>query len=180
MKSFTWNRNPPQNENEFEELMWTVDAHLYASGFEPFQRPHVFPNTLRAVFCNIQFVYPDKSLAELPGYEGDILVAKGHRWYRQVYGDRLISDWKIAFAPVRLGNALWRFRIPQVYGQCQYFFDRNLATIGTNGDGSSLQASSPIMSMENVAEINCLTLVDGLTQGMADRLTDEQIADFSQ
>lgn len=87
---------------------------------------------------------------------------------------------EIAFAPVQLGNTLWRVRIPQVYGQCLYFFDRNLLNIGKNGDGSSLQAPSLIMSMENIAEINCLTLVDGLTQGMADRLTDEQIKEFSE
>lgn len=94
MKSFTWNRSPPQNENEFEELMWAVDSHLHEARFEPFQRPHIFPHDFVVIFEGVRHVYPDESLADMPGYEGDILVVKGHGWYRDVYGDRLIADWR--------------------------------------------------------------------------------------
>lgn len=180
MKPFRWPRNRPQNEVDFQKLMLDIDAHLHEAGFEPMQRPHVFPLRFGEAFGDVNLVYPNDTLAESAGYDGDILVAKGHRWYQDIYGNRLIANHKIASAPVRLGNALWHVQIPQVYGTCRYFMDRNLANLGKNGDGSPLQRTSLIMGMERLAELNILTLVEDLPQGMATRLTAEQLLEFSE
>ena len=158
--------------------MWEVDRCLWEEGLEPEQRPHVFPGRLYEAFRQGGYVYPNDALAELPGYEGETLVAKGHRWYKDVYGDRLLTAYKLGFVPVRLGNALWRMRIPQAYGRCLYFADRNLTNLGQNGDGKALREDSLIVAAERTADVNCLSLVEDLTQGMARRLRDEEIARF--
>ena len=177
-KPFEWAPGQPKNEAEFEELMWEVDRCLWEEGLEPEQRPHVFPGRLYEAFRQGGYVYPNDALAELPGYEGETLVAKGHRWYKDVYGDRLLTAYKLGFVPVRLGNALWRMRIPQAYGRCLYFADRNLTNLGQNGDGKALREDSLIVAAERTADVNCLSLVEDLTQGMARRLRDEEIARF--
>ena len=177
-KPFEWAPGRPKNEAEFEELMWEVDRCLWAEGLEPEERPGAFPGRLSEAFRQGVLVYPNDALAELPGYEGDTLVAKGHRWYKDVYGDRRLTVYKLGFAPVRLGNALWRMRIPQAHGRCLYFADRNLANLGQNGDGKALQEDSLIVAAERTAAVNCLCLVEDLTQGMARRLGDEEIARF--
>ena len=177
-KPFEWAPGQPKNEAEFEELMWEVDRCLWEEGLEPEQRPHVFPGRLYEAFRQGGYVYPNDALEELPGYEGETLVAKGHRWYKDVYGDRLLTAYKLGFVPVRLGNALWRMRIPQAYGRCLYFADRNLTNLGQNGDGKALREDSLIVAAERTADVNCLSLVEDLTQGMARRLRDEEIARF--
>ena len=41
-------------------------------------------------------VYSDDAVADQPGYEGAVLIAKGHRWYKEVYGNTLIMNWNVA------------------------------------------------------------------------------------
>lgn len=178
-KLFEWPPGPPKNEVEFERLMWAVDACLYAEGLEPEQRLEGFQDRLNeAMWCG-EAAYPDDACADLPGYEGEILAAKGRRWYQEVYGGRLLTAYKWGFAPVRLGNALWRMRIPQRHGlSCWFFADRNLDNLGKNGDGKPLRKDSLIVATKERAHVNCLCLVEDLTQGMASRLRDPEIAEF--
>ena len=175
---FKWPAGRPETDADFETLMWALDAHLHKEGLELVQRPSNIALLAADALGRTGYVYPDDALADLPGYEGDILVAKGHRWYREVYGDRLMVVWKIGFVPVRLGNALWLVRIPQTHGPCLYFTDRNLDNPGQNGDGKPLRGDSLIATMEQMAEVNCLCLVENLTRGMATRLSDAQLQEF--
>ncbi len=176
---FEWPAGYPENEAEFEKLMWAVDSCLYAEGLEPELRLYGFQDRLaEAMWCG-EAAYPDDACADLPGYEGGILAAKGRGWYQEVYGGRLLTVYKLGCAPIRLGNALWRVRIPQRCGlPCWFFADRNLDNLGKNGDGKPLRKDSLIVATKERAHVNCLCLVEDLTQGMAKRLSDEEIAGF--
>ncbi|MFM0441686.1 hypothetical protein PQQ84_35275 [Paraburkholderia strydomiana] len=109
---------------------------------------------------------PDKRIADLPGYEGDVLIAKANRWYEQTYGDQLKGDFVYGFAPARLGNSVWRVRAALTYGKVRLFADRNLQKKGNTFAGGA---------MAGEASANILTSVDGLTQGVADRLPDSAL-----
>ena len=176
---FKWPAGYPKNEAEFEKLMWAVDSCLDAEGLEPELRLYGFQDRLgEAMWCG-DAAYPDDACAELPGYQGETLAAKGQRWYKDVYGDRLLTVYKLGCAPIRLGNALWRVRIPQRCGlPCWFFANRNLDNLGKNGDGKPLRKDSLIVATKERAHVNCLCLVEDLTQGMARRLSDEEIAGF--
>jgi HEPN domain-containing protein len=156
-----------------------VDAYLYESGFIPAQRPHIFPLRFGDAFGDVTQVYPDDSLAEEPGFSGNQLVARGHRWYRDVYGIQLNQQYELGFAPVELGNAIWRFWVPQTYGgKCEYILDRNLENCGVDSDGNPIKKGGMIYSIGSPPKINCLACVDGLQQGMANRLRNEQLNAF--
>lgn len=177
--TYTWPRKRPESEDEFECEMEYVDAHLYESGFIPAQRPHIFPLRFGEAFGDVTHIYPDDALADEPGFGGNQLVARGHRWYRDVYGNRLNHPYELGFAPVELGNSIWRFSVPQTYGgNCEYMLDRNLENCGVDSDGNPIKKGDMIYSIEIPPKINCLACVDGLTQGMANRLSDAQLNAF--
>lgn len=144
--------------------MVAIDSALDTEGLRPFQRPiHVGRKFWEAFRWEGQ-VLPPKLLADRPGFDGDILMAKAHRWYEETYGDRLKSDWAFGYAPVRIGNAIWRVRAPVTYGQVRLFIDRSLKSQGTHLGSRSTEAS-----------LNVLCEVDGLPQGLVDRLTDRAL-----
>lgn len=165
-KVFVWPRLP-QSEDEFEAMMRAIDAHLSQEGLSPFQRPLHVPRLLWDAFKWEGNIIPPKELAELPGYRDQVLMAKAHRWYEQVYGDKLKGEFAIGYAPYRLGGAAWRVRFPVIYGRCEFFLDINLSNRGvalkTGGRPSSY---------------NVLTSVEGLPQGFAQRLTSNELQDF--
>lgn len=177
-------RKRPESEREFELEMEYVDKHLHDSGLIPAQRPHVFPLRFHDAFRESTHVYPDDALADEEGFQGDILIAKGHRWYQEVYGNRLNHLFELGFAVVKLGNALWRFSVPQVFGgPCEYVIDKNIRWFGTDCEGNSLCKGSMVYDLgvpvQNI-KINILACVDELPQGMASRLSDEQLSEFFQ
>lgn len=180
--TYAWPRKRPESEDEFECEMGYVDAHLYESGFIPAQRPHIFPRCFADAFGDVTHIYPDDALADEPGFSGNELVAKGHRWYRDVYGNRLNHPYELGFAPVELGNAIWRFSVPQTYGgKCEYMLDRNLDNFGTDSDGNPLKKGTMIYATGIPVKkitINCLSCVDDLPQGMTNRLSDAQLNAF--
>ncbi|MDD2750112.1 hypothetical protein [Acidithiobacillus sp.] len=176
---YDWPRKRPKSEDEFEREMEYVDKYLYESGFIPAQRPHIFPLRFDEAFGDVTHVYPNDALADEPGFSGDQLVARGHRWYRDVYGNRLKHPYELGFATVELGNAIWRFSVPQTYGgNCEYILDRNLENYGVDSDGNPIKKGDMVYSMEITPKINCLACVDGLTQGMANRLNNAQLNTF--
>jgi HEPN domain-containing protein len=164
-EKFTWPALP-SNSREFEKLMQAMDEVLERQELQPFQREMHVPHLLWEAFGWSGTLFPDRSLANAPGFSGDALFAKAMAWYRQVYGERMNSEMSPGGVPVRLGNALWRLRFPVVFGMVTFFVSRQLATAVHVGPG---QASS-----------NMLDYVDGLTPAMAARLDDSQLNQFAQ
>jgi HEPN domain-containing protein len=161
----------PKTEQEFEAMMQAMDTLLTDQGLTPFQRPLHVGRKLWEAFRWNGPAFPDKRIADLPGYEGEVLIAKANRWYEQTYGDRLKGDLVYGFSPARLGNNIWRVRAALTYGVVQLFADRNLQNRGN---------TFAVGPKAGRASVNILRSVDGLTQGFADRLTDQALREHMQ
>lgn len=156
----------PKNDAEFESLMAVIDQTLSEQGLKPWQRPLHVGLKLWEAYKWSGNAFPKKELAQAPGFSGDILMAKAHRWYEQTYADRLNSEWAHGFAPVRLGNTLWRVRAGIVYGRVRFFVDRNLKNRGSSIGAQGTEAS-----------LNVLCDVEGLPQGLIDRLSNQTLSE---
>jgi len=163
MGKFSWPAYPLA-EAEFEQLMAATDKALATEGLTPFQRPlHVGRLFWEAFGWGGRMTPPDE-LADLPGYQGDILMAKALRWYTQTLGNRLKTYLELGYVPARLAQTIWRVRIAGWYGSVEFFLHRNL-----QNKGSSKGSQSRLPSM------NILTLVEDLPQGLVDRLTNGEL-----
>lgn len=160
MAKFSWPAYP-SSEPEFEKLMVAIDKALATQGLTPVQRPlHVGRLFWEAFGWGGRMIPPDE-LADQPGYQSDILMAKAHRWYTQTLGNRLKSYSELGYVPARLAQTIWRVRIAGWYGSVEFFLHRNLLNKGSS------KGSQPSM--------NILTLVEDLPQGLVDRLTDDEL-----
>lgn len=147
-------------------MMHAMDSLLTEQGLMPFQRPLHVGRKLWEAFRWGGLMFPDKRIADLPGYEGDVLKAKANRWYEQTYGDQLKHDFAYGFAPARLGNNVWRVRSGVIFGSVRLFVDRNL-----HNKGNTLAAGPSA----GEASANILNAVEGLTQSIAERLSDAEL-----
>lgn len=170
MNTFIW-PSLPRSESEFEGLMHAIDQALAADGLKPFQRPLNVGRKLWEAFKWEGKAFPDKRLAEQPGFQGDVLMAKAYRWYEQTYGDKLKGDFAYGFAPARLGNALWRVRASVTFGTVRLFVDRNLQNRGRTFAGGHNPGP---------ATYNLLCAVEGLPQGLVDRLPDQALREHAE
>lgn len=158
-KKFKWLANL-ETPSDFEALMVAIDEALAAKGLKPFQRPLHVGRLLWEAFNWNGSLFPRQDLAELPGFRGEVLMAKCLRWYDDYYGEQLKSDFAYGFMPVKLGNAIWRVRAGVTYGTVQLFADRNLGNRGV------------ALSDRGTASLNILCAIENFPQGLADRLTD--------
>lgn len=147
--------------------MAAIDRALNDEGLKPFQRPLHIGLKLWDAFGWEGLAFPPKEIADQPGFDGDVLMAKAYRWYEETYGDKLKGDFAYGFVPTRLGNALWRVRFGLIYSSVQLFVDRNLKNqgvqLGSRGAGASL---------------NVLCAVERLPQGLVDRLPDKALREY--
>lgn len=147
--------------------MTALDKALSDEGLKVFQRPMHVGRKFWEAFGWSGLVFPPREMANHQGYDGDVLMAKAQRWYEEKYQDRLKSEWAYGFAPVRLGNDVWRVRAGISFGTVQLFIDRNLLNRGVQlGVGGV------------VASHNVLSEVEELPQGFADRLTDVALREY--
>jgi hypothetical protein len=158
----------PESVSEFEALMQAMDKTLAEKKLKPFQRSLHVPVLLWEAFGWSGPVFPSKEIASLPGFEGQVLLAKAYQWYDQCYGERLKSDMAYGHFPVRLGNSIWRVRAGVVWGQVDFFIDQNL---GNAGISRVAKGSRPTANM--------LCQVEGLPQGLASRLTATEMQEFT-
>lgn len=170
MSQFAW-ATRPSTPTDFEDLMHAIDAALTAEGLKPFQRPFHVGRKLWEAFQWSGPVFPDKQLADRPGFEGDVLMAKAYRWFEQTYGEKLKGDMAYGFAPARLGNALWRVRAGVTYGTVRLFVDRNLENRGHTFAAGRNPAP---------ATYNILCAVEDLPQGLADRLPEPALREHME
>lgn len=157
----------PRSAADLEALMRAIDGTLSEEGLKVFQRPLHIGRKLWEAFGWGGSIFPPRALADQPGFDGDVLMAKAQRWYEDTYGERLKADWAYGFAPVRLGNNVWRVRAGLTYGRIRLYVDRNLLNKGADQGSGSVAPTS-----------NVLCEVDGLPQGVADRLSDSSLREY--
>lgn len=170
MKEFSWPALP-KSSHEFEAMMQAIDSLLSEQGLTPFQRPIQVGRKLWEAFGWGGRMFPESSIADLPGYEGDVLIAKANRWYEHTYGDQLKGDFAYGFVPVRLGNNVWRVRVGQIFGTVNFFLDRNLQNKGKK---------LAVGAHAGGASANVLNSVEGLTQGIANNLSETALSEFME
>lgn len=170
MSGFSWPAYPA-SDMEFEELMRAIDSALTSEGIKPFQRPMHVGFKFWEAFKWSGNAFPDKSLADAPGFRGDVLMAKSYRWYEHTYGEKLKSDMAYGFAPARIGNAVWRVRAGVTFGTVRLFVDRNLTNRGETLVGG--RGVGP-------ATFNILCAVEDLPQGLVDRLPDATLREHME
>jgi len=154
---FTW-KDYPKNEKDFHNLMLAVDKELTNRGLQPFQRSMHISRLFAEAFNWSGNIFPDKKLVQLPGFEGQVLMAKAQKWYEDFYANKL--NICLDSFPIIIRNNLWEMRIPYVYGKVDFFVNKNLN----------------IEKKENkLNTCNILTLINDFSQYLADDLTVEEI-----
>lgn len=163
MAKFSWPAYP-KSKAEFEQLMVAIDNLLAAEELKPFQRPLHVGRKFWEAFGWGGLAFPAGELADQPGFQGDVLMAKALRWYKETLGNRLNSYFELGYVPALLGRTIWRVRLAGWYGTVDFFADRNLSNKGVS-KGTKIALPS----------MNILTLIEDLPQGMVDRLSNSEI-----
>lgn len=166
MSPFKWSKYP-ETEEEFEALMQAVDQHMANGGLQPSQRPLTASRLFWEAFGWSGEIIPSDAVADLPGFDGNVLAAKANRWYKQTYADKLKVEMAYGYAPFRLGNAVWKIRFGFIIGRVALFLDKNLGNRGINTGHANTPAS-----------YNILCAVEGLPQGMADKLSEPMLKEY--
>lgn len=166
MSLFSWPKYP-ETESEFETLMQAIDRHLAGDGFQPSQRPLMVGRLFWEAFKWGGQMIPSDALADAPGFEGDVLMAKANRWYKQTYADKLKMEMAYGHAPVQLGNAIWKVRFGYIFGRVSLSLDRNLRNREASTGRSNASAS-----------YNVLCAVEELPQGLADKLPEPMLKEY--
>ncbi|MBD9512747.1 HEPN domain-containing protein [Pseudomonas sp. PDM22] len=164
-KKFSWPKMPDSN-SEFESLMRAIDDELAERKLEPWKRPLHIGRLLWEAFGWGGNIFPPKELAYQEGFSGEIIIAKANKWYEDVYGDHLKLEFAFGFAPLKVGNSIWRIRLGHFYGTVNFFIDKNLNNKG-------LKLSTP--KDKSGAGCNILCEIEGLTQAYSDRLNDNDL-----
>jgi HEPN domain-containing protein len=162
---FSW-PHPPKVQADFEALMQAIDSRLTSQGLTPAQRPPSVGRLLWEAFRLAGDVFPPKELAQQEGFEGEVLLAKAHRWYRELYADNLKMNFGPGAVPVRIRNAIWRVRVAFARGGGQLFLDRNLENRG--------------VTIGVPASLNMLCAIGDFTQAIANRLDDLELRSYAE
>ncbi|WP_213786561.1 hypothetical protein [Enterobacter hormaechei] len=99
------------------------------------------------IFCSI-----DKKSFNEP-YRITYIVQE---WYKERYGNRLHTSYDIGFILLLLRGQVLICRVPNFFGECNFFIDQDLDT------------------KKNMNETNILEMIEGITQDFANSLTEKE------
>lgn len=167
-KRFKWPQYP-RDITEFEAFMKAADTAMAQRGFTPPQRSIELARLLGEAFRWCGEVFPSLELLRQPGFVGTVLLAKGQAWLREMYPHRPHQTGALATIPVRLGQTLWKLRLPAVYGRLAVFVDPDLSNKGVR-----MAVGGATVSM------NLLCLVEDLSPGVATRLSANEQRQFQE
>ncbi|HDS1637816.1 TPA: HEPN domain-containing protein [Stenotrophomonas maltophilia] len=156
----------PTNEEEFDAMMTSLDSRFSAMGIEPRHRgmraSQQVSWTLKLDGTPILGGPPDRG----PPFGPRDLLAKVHDWYSDHYGDAMKIDFSPGSFLVVVNGNLWRVRLPMIMGEGRLVVNRDLSIAQKDGVG------------RGPAIHNVLCSVEGLTQPMANKLSDQELAFF--
>jgi HEPN domain-containing protein len=154
-----------KNEEDFQELMESVDEELCKKGLLIFQRPlHAWLNISSRFGLNLVAPPFKKTITE-GSYKGDDLTNRIRQWFDNKYGDKLKFDptWKMA---ILIRGDAYRMRLPLILGavvatcSIKNFGKLKSPTIGTN---------------RKLPEVNILNLIDDITKEYIKNLKNEEL-----
>ncbi|MCO7473029.1 hypothetical protein [Stenotrophomonas maltophilia] len=156
----------PTNEEEFDAMMTSLDSRLSAKGIEPHQRGLTASLQVSWTLKLDGTPIPGGPLDRGPPFFPRDLLARVHDWYSDHYGDAMKIDFSPGSFLVVVNGNLWKVRLPMIMGEGRLVVDRNLSLAQQNGVG------------RGPAIHNVLCSAEGLTQAMANKLSDQELAFF--
>jgi len=163
---------PIKTKEEFEALMEEVDSALQAKGAPIHARQIQAIGEVSKKFKIDLLVGPLRKGATPNLYEGESLSAHILDWFDQQYGERLKVDFSIGYSVVMLKGDAWLLKCPLMYGAVTVVCDRDLKKEYKNFVVN--QAGKP----QEKAIMNLLRLIEKFPQGLANRLSDEELRDL--
>lgn len=161
--TWAWS-SAPIDDASLNAMMISLDSHLIA---------HNVPITARQLIgggvASIKLGYSGTPLWPMPDEQpepwspGDILD-RVSRWFDRIYGDKLAVDYSPGSTCVPLRGELWELQIPRLFGSSSIFASRNIGD-----EGIIIGRKGPIST-------NVVRAVQGLTQELANSLTDQELA----
>lgn len=156
----------PTNKEEFDAMMTSLDIRLSAKGIEPHHRgmraSQQVSWTLKLDDTQILGGPLDRGLPFSPRD----LLARVHDWYSDHYGEAMKIDFSPGSFLVVVNGNLWKVRLPRIMGRGELVVNRDLSIAQKDGVD------------RRPAIHNVLCSVEGLTQALANKLSDQELAFF--
>jgi len=163
---------PIKTKEEFESLMEEVDSALQAKGVPIHARQIHAIGEVSKKFKIDLLVAPLQKSATPNLYEGESLSAHILDWFDQRYGERLKVDFSIGYSVVMLKGDAWLLKCPLIYGTVTVVCDRDLKKEYKNF------VVNHVGKPQEKAAMNILRLIENFPQGLANRLSDEELRDL--
>jgi hypothetical protein len=163
--AWTW-PNTPSSQVEFEAMMASLDAHLAREDRIPAQRPF---EAVRLLSMSLGYsgkpLLPVERIETSAPYDAGWCIKAAWEWFDKIYSDQSKMDFGPGSVVFRLRGAMWRLRMPKVYGRVDFFVDRNLENKGVTLSKTGIPPAS----------VNVLCLTDGLSSELAARLSNDEL-----
>lgn len=156
----------PTNEEEFDAMMTSLDSRFSAKGIEPRHRGMMASQQVSWTLKLDGTPILGGSLDRGPPFSPRDLLARVHDWYSDHYGDAMKIDFSPGSFLVVVNGNLWKVRLPMIMGRGELVVNRDLSLAQKDGVG------------RGPAIHNVLCSVEGLTQAMANKLSDQELAFF--
>ncbi len=156
----------PTNEEEFDAMMTSLDNRFSAEGIEPRHRGMRASQQVSWTLKLDGTPILGGPLDRGPPFSPRDLLARVHDWYSDHYGDAMKIDFSPGSFLVVVNGNLWKVRLPMIMGEGRLVVDRNLSLAKKDGVG------------RGPAIHNVLCSVEELTQAMANKLSDQELAFF--
>ncbi len=112
-----------KTKSEFESFMREIDTILKAKNIPIPNRPlYAFREIAVRLHINLPITSTGQPIPSV--YHGVSLSAHIHKWFEDLYGDRLKIDFSPAYVVLSIDNDPYRLKIPRVYGKCKFVFDK--------------------------------------------------------
>lgn len=118
----------PKSEDDFRKLVEKIEAELQTE-----EVPIAFREVeaLRGISGELhaELVDPKGQKSPTPGsYKGGDLVLRVVAWYEQLYGDKLLHDFRPGITVLLLRGDVWTLNFPRFYGRGEVFCSRTEST----------------------------------------------------
>jgi hypothetical protein len=160
--------NPrPRPESEFLGLIEKIDAALISKE-TPISCRVIPALGLIREFLKVDIPITTKKRSPTPGsYEGEDLTLRVVNWYEQLYGDRMLHDFRPGRTVLLLRGDIWTFHFPRFYGRAQVFCSQTESTLRPpNGRG-------PV-------RYNVLDAIEDLAPGLRNALCKSELGYIEQ
>lgn len=129
---------PPKFEKELIHLIDKFDKEAIEKQIPVYQRYMYVHSRLGNVFPNIPL--PIVAYSPLRDNElGNFIVECLNKWFKDKYAESLRTNLDLGIVIINLQGDLWRFRVPNFYGKCEFFIDNDLNVKGANNQTNILR-----------------------------------------